>query len=306
MCSDSAVLKLPDTEKPFEVSTDASDLGLGAVLTQEGRVVEFASRRLSRSEENYSVFDRELLAIVWALEKWRFYLFGRAFVVHTDHRPLTYLQSVRNPKGRLARWIARLQEFTFQVKYRPGPANGVADCLSRMTEGNDTEQLGSPGQRDTLPEAMERVSAVLFCGDLGELAREQRSDQALSIVIRCFESGEQLSSTDGVSGRFRQIWDQLFLSEEGCLCRKFRLRDISVSVPVITAALCLQYLEDCHGSAHMGMQKTYDLLRVNAYWPGMEGDVEKSVTTSERCQLHKPSTLKNKAPENYVLKITPL
>ena len=296
LCSQSVVLRLPDTEKSFEVSTDASDFGLGAVLTQEGRVVEFASRRLSRSEENYSAFDRELLAVVWALEKWRFYLFGRAFVVYTDHRPLTYLQSVRNPKGRMARWIARLQEFTFEVRYRPVLENKVADCLSRLTEGNDSERRASPGENGMLPEAIERVSAVLFCGDLCELAQEQRCDPTLSMVIRSLESGKHLCSTDGASGRFRQIWDQLFLSDEGCLCRKFQLRDIPVSVPVIPAALRLQYVEDCHGSAHMGVQKTYDLLRVNAYWPGMEADVEKFVTTCDRCQLHKPSSLTNKAP----------
>ena len=129
-------MNLPDTDKAFEVSTDASDLGLGAVLTQEGRVVEFASRRLSRTEENYSVFDRELLAIVWALEKWRFYLFGRAFIVYTDHQPLTYLQSVKNPKGRMARWIVRLTEFNFEVMYQRNPDNKVADCLSRISEDN--------------------------------------------------------------------------------------------------------------------------------------------------------------------------
>ena len=131
LCEDPVVLTIPDFKDQFEVSTDASNEGLGAVLSQKGKVVEYASRRLSSAEVNYSATDRELLAIVWAVEKWREYLFGCSFIVYTDHRPITYLLTLKDPKGRMARWIARLQEYSFEVRYRPGIDNDVADCLSR-------------------------------------------------------------------------------------------------------------------------------------------------------------------------------
>ena len=266
------------------------------MLSQSGRVIEYASRRLNKSEENYSASDRELLAIVWSLEKWRHYLFGRAFVVFTDHQPLSYLQSLRNPKGRMARWIARLQEYSFQVRYKPGSNNKVADGLSRRPSSFVPALIGTREDHEVLPAAMEQVCALMFFGDLKELASEQQRDGTLGPVMRAIERKERLVSTDAASVRFRQIWDQMFLSEGGCLFRRFSLRGLSVVVPVIPVILRLQFLDECHGSAHMGVQRTYDLLRVNAYWPGMESDVEKFVTTCERCQLHKPSTNVNKAP----------
>lgn len=305
LCSHPVVLKLPNTEETFDVTTDASDTGLGAVLSQGGRVIEYASRRLNKSEKNYSASDRELLAIVWSLEKWRHYLFGRAFVVCTDHQPLTYLQSVKNPKGRMARWISRLQEYNFQVRYKPGSDNKVADSLSRLPESFVPVFTEIPSH-EALPEAMEQVCALMFFGNLAELALEQQRDNTLGQVMRAIRRGERLSSNESACVRFRQIWDQMFLSEEGCLFRKFSLRGLSVAVPVIPVSLRLQFLSECHGSAHMGVQKTYDLLRVNAYWPGMESDVEKFVTTCERCQLHKPSTNLNKAPLKPILTSAPM
>ena len=124
--------------------------------------------------------------------------------------------------------------------------------------------------------------------------------------MEALRRGERLVSNEKSCVRFRQIWDQMSLSEEGCLFRKFILRGLSVVVPIIPVDLRLKFLEDCHGSAHMGVQRTYDLLRVNAYWPGMEADVEKFVTTCDRCQLHKPLTNLNKAPMKPIFSSNPM
>ena len=146
----------------------------------------------------------------------------------------------------------------------------------------------------------------MFFGDLAKLASEQQRDNTLRQIMETLRRGERLVSNDKTCVRFRQIWDQLSLSEEGCLFRKFSLRGLSVVVPVIPVDLRLKFLEDCHGSAHMGVQRTYDLLRVNAYWPGMESDVEKYVTTCDRCQLHKPSTIMNRAPMKPIFSSRPM
>jgi hypothetical protein len=142
------VLGIAKKGAPFILSTDASQAALGAVLSQviEGREVPiaYASRALSETEQRYAVVEKELLAIVFGVKRFRCYLMGNKFTVTTDHNPLQYLSSLKDPHGRLARWTMLLQEFDFEVKYKAGKLNGNADCLSRcmaVQEDADYEKL---------------------------------------------------------------------------------------------------------------------------------------------------------------------
>ena len=112
---DYPILAYPDFTQPFVLTTDASATGLGAVLSQgEGmqeKVIAFASRTLTKAERNYSATERECLGVIWATENFEYYLLGAPFVIYTDHDPLTYLRSVPQPHGRLARWILKLERF---------------------------------------------------------------------------------------------------------------------------------------------------------------------------------------------------
>ena len=136
------VLHRPDRTSQFVIQTDASDTGLGAVLTQtvggEERVLEFASRTMTSAERNYSVTERECLAVIWAIHKFRPYIEGSRFKVITDHSSLKWLSRLKNPTGRLARWALDLQGYDFEILHRPGTLNYVPDALSRMYE-EDTD-----------------------------------------------------------------------------------------------------------------------------------------------------------------------
>ena len=129
------ILKLVDFGKPFILQTDASNTGLGAVLSQEYDGVKwpvaYASRKLSDAEKNYAVVERECLAVVWATKKFYPYLYGREFVLETDHQPLMYLQKSKTINGRLMRWALHIQSFRFNIKYVKGSENVGADYLSR-------------------------------------------------------------------------------------------------------------------------------------------------------------------------------
>uniref|UniRef100_A0A5S6Q2Y1 RNA-directed DNA polymerase n=1 Tax=Trichuris muris TaxID=70415 RepID=A0A5S6Q2Y1_TRIMR len=124
------ILTLPDVKDTFDLFTDASGEALGAILEQHGKVVAYASRVLRKEESNYSVSEKECLAMVFAVKHFRHYLLGTTFTIHTDHRPLQWLQE-QKIDGKFARWALALQEFNFRVKYRPDERNH-ADPLSRQ------------------------------------------------------------------------------------------------------------------------------------------------------------------------------
>jgi hypothetical protein len=129
------VLIYPDYKKPFKLTTDASKAGLGAVLSQDqGRddqPVAYASKVNSTTVANYSISELECLAVVWAVRLFRPHLYGRRFTIVTDHIALKWLMTTKEPAGRLHRWALTLQEYDFDILYRPGRENHVADALSR-------------------------------------------------------------------------------------------------------------------------------------------------------------------------------
>ena len=124
----------------FVLRTDASNTGIGAVLLQqkEGELhpIIYASKKLSETEKNYSVAEKEYLAVVWAVRKFEPYLYGVHFTLETDHQALQYLNKSKTENGRLMRWALRLQPYSFTTKVIPGKDNVGADYLSRIMYSN--------------------------------------------------------------------------------------------------------------------------------------------------------------------------
>ncbi len=144
------VLKLPDFQKPFEVIVDASGQGIGGILQQERHPIAYESRQLRLHEKNYPTHDLELLAVVHALKKWRHYLLGQVFELVTDHKSLKWIFTQPDLNMRQRRWVEFLQEFSFEIKFRPGKSNQAADALSRRVDALAISLLNSD-----LPEAVQ-------------------------------------------------------------------------------------------------------------------------------------------------------
>ncbi|KAJ9547773.1 hypothetical protein OSB04_020316 [Centaurea solstitialis] len=134
------IIQPPDWSLPFELMCDASDYAIGAVFGQkkDGKVhaIHYASKTLDPAQLNYSTTEKELLAVVYAIEKFRTYLVGSKVIVYSDHAALRYLMSKKDAKPRLIRWILLLQEFDLEIKDKPGSENSVADHLSRLELGS--------------------------------------------------------------------------------------------------------------------------------------------------------------------------
>jgi hypothetical protein len=159
------VLTLPNFSKLFVVETDASAVAIGAVLSQEGHPLAFFSKKLCNRMQSSSVYVREMYAITEAVKKWRQYLIGRHFHIYTDQKSLKNLmvQTIQTPEQQ--KWASKLQGFSFEIFYKPGKANQVADALSRRTS-EDTALLltvSSP-----VPEFLQQIQDFYATDPVGQ------------------------------------------------------------------------------------------------------------------------------------------
>src|SRR6266853_1650275 len=174
MCS-KLVLTHPDPNKTFYLQTDASMKGVGAVLTQEvdetkkRKPIAYYSGTFSPAEENYDIYEKEFLAVLKALEHWRAYLIWtkRPFIIKTDHKNLTHWKEPKKLTGRTARWHKKLQDYNFKIVHIAGTANGPADTLSRMDEGEEQRE-----ERLTPLISSDAFLNVFEAGDPGTIENE--------------------------------------------------------------------------------------------------------------------------------------
>lgn len=130
--SSNNVLVFPNFKKSFEISTDASNEALDAVLSQESRPIAFASKTLNKTEIKYSTIEKELLGVVWGVNRFRCYVYGQEFTVFTDHKSLLGIHKMKDPSSRLLRLYLKLSEYSIILKHKPGKHNIIADGLSRL------------------------------------------------------------------------------------------------------------------------------------------------------------------------------
>lgn len=152
------ILQYPDFTQPFILTTDASGYAIGGVLSQ-GKIgkdlpIAYVSRILNKPEQNYSTIEKECLAIVYCTNHFRPYLYGRKFTIVTDHKPLVWLHSIKDPSSRLWKWRTKLAEYDYDIQYKKGSLNHNADALSRNPPSAVMLPLTTPDLNDSSDESI--------------------------------------------------------------------------------------------------------------------------------------------------------
>ena len=295
------VLQYPDPHKPFILDTDASSVGVGAVLSQviDGveRVVAYFSRTLSPAERNYCVTRRELLAVLTAVRHFHSYLYGSQFTIRTDHASLQWLHHLKDPEGQLARWLARLGQYSYHIVHRPGERHANADAMSRRPCPDD---CGHCLKREKVLGGKCRVikiSPAETTSDERGIRSAQQSDPELAPLLSLLERGtdkpvwEEVASASRVTKLYWAQWEQLQMND-GVLQRRWESRDgLHVQwLDVIPNDLKNSVMMEAHGSVssgHFGIKKTLQRLRKCSYWVGMRHDVREWCRVCETCMAKK-------------------
>ncbi|XP_033641983.1 uncharacterized protein K02A2.6-like [Asterias rubens] len=258
-----------------QLVTDASNVGLGAVLLQEyegeTRVISYASRTLSDVETRYSTTEKEALAVVWACEKFQIYLYGLNFELITDHKPLEVLYGPKSkPNARIERWVLRLMPFTYTIRYAPGPQN-IADVLSRLVKSNVADKpntLANKAEEYVKFVAEQATPKALTTREVEEASKD---DAELIKVRKCLAKGD----FDKSSVNYFPIRNEL--SSIGYLV----LRGTRLVIPKTLRTKCVELAH----RGHLGIVGTKQRLRSKVWWPNMDKDVLRLVRSCHGCQL---------------------
>ncbi|KAK8916810.1 hypothetical protein KSP39_PZI022605 [Platanthera zijinensis] len=249
------ILALPDFTQPFTIETDASGCGLGAVLSQNKHPLAYFSKKLTVREQNKSTYERELLAISTALEKWRQYLLGAPFIIRTDHQTLHHLTTQLLNSPTQQRFLSKLLGFDFKIEYKPGRPNPAADALSRL-----------PSYTNTL--TMLQCSYTK-CKNFDKITDWYKND----LLARRIGRTLQINPTANTN------WTKVD--------NNFLYKNV-LYIPVCPLRQQLiQEAHDVRSSGHSGVKPTYYSLRTTYYWPHMLRDIKIYIKHCDLCQKGK-------------------
>ena len=237
------------------------------------RPIAFASRSLNPAERRYAHLDKEGLAIVYGVKKFHQYLFGRKFVINSDHKPLRHIFDESKPipsmaSARLQHWALTLSAYDYSIAYKPGAQNGNADLFSRLPLPEAPKEVPMPGETVLLLETLQSSPITAT-----QIKAWTARDSVLSRVVERVLSGWS-STSDETLIPYQRRKDELSL-EDGCVMWGNR-----VVVPEVGRQ---QVLQELHVD-HPGMSRMKSLARGVVWWPGIDSDIENQVQTCVDCQ----------------------
>ncbi|HEY1644970.1 MAG TPA: reverse transcriptase domain-containing protein, partial [Candidatus Saccharimonadales bacterium] len=313
------IVALPDFTKPFIIYADASLSGLGAVLSQKidgvERVIAYASKTLNPAQRRYATTERECLAVKYACQHFRSYIWGTRFTIVTDHAALKWLINHKDSSSRLMRWALFLQEYDFEIIHRSGASHANADALSRLPgllESEGTQDVNNVSLREKETRENEariqthdrgkskqwnrgiRVATVLndqtsvLSWTKIDLAAEQRKDKQLLNIFDMLEGRTEIPGPAKEEMKLYHIVDGILLK---CWHQKPR-ESVDDMRPVIPQQLRVQVIESFHDEplgGHLGRMKTFEKIRSRVYWNNMETDINLWVRTCAKCNAKKRS-----------------
>ena len=268
------ILVYPDFTKQFILTTDASGIGLGAVLSQIGKdglehPIGYASRLLNNAERNYAATELECLGIVWGIEQFRPYLYGRHFIINCDHNPLVYLENTKNKSSRVTRWRLQLAEYDKEIRYKKGILNTNADALSRIGEKIETEVKNESKSKickeNNGKDIDKKVINIVNTNNFDEILpndiiREQNEDEYTKALMTKVRNGEHSKYL---------IKNDILYKERKSFNKEAR---ICLVVPLKLRQTVFRMCHDDMGGGHLGMKKTWPKIRDRFYWDTMYKD----------------------------------
>ena len=283
-------MQAPDWSLPFEIMCDASDYAIGAILGQrkdkKPYLIYYASRTPNNAQMNYTTIEKELLAVVFALDKIRSYLIGAPIVVFTDHAALKYLLSKKDAKARLIRWILLLQEFNIEIKDKKGVENVVADHLSQLTFDEGLKEM--PIWDSFRGEQLYVVTKLPWYAHIVNY-----------LVMSAIPEYQTTQNRQKFFVEVRNLyWDDPYLFKY-CLGQILRR-----CIPNNETHYVIKY---CHSEAcggHFSMRKTITkILQCGFYWPTMFKDTYNFCKRRIECQKLGRITRRNMMPMSPILEI---
>ena len=310
------ILVYPNFAKKFIVTTDASGVGLGAILSQLGddgleHPICYASRLLNVAEKNYSATELECLGIVWAIEHFRPYLYGREFLVKTDHNPLVYLNNTKNKSSRVCRWRLQLSEYKYEIEYKKGVLNTNADALSRVGEELEAKilvdkiRVKKEGVRkDKNNETPIFAKKIPIKERKVNFIRTEFESKLLSRVLPkdIIEAQKMDDFSRKIIEKLRDDKKGPYFLHESMLYIERNTKRGSKFCLVIPSTLREVVFRMCHddmGGGHLGMKKCWPKVRDRFYWPSMYQDLQRWLKACVPCA-------KRKTPKATRISLSPI